>query len=479
MIAADSKCLICSGSDGQRLPVRLFITWVSSEWSGIINRILDEVRDCGHELVVVDATKLSYPRVSVNLARLLRKTQGQMIRPKLGSLRMAKGPQIPGDTESRWLSESVRSELRTKYRGKLPKALGLLEDIEARIVKRKAWRLFLECSRAQSDRREVWIYPNGRYSFQRAILEAALGRGFPTLCYERSRFSGKAYLRPYRVHDRERLQLDVKRFGGKVNRETVREVSRWVEQRADPKSGVNPFATRFAQQSEDVSHEVGRKAVFFSSSRDELEGLGSQWTHFDWSDQYEAFRSVGRELMRLGYICVLRLHPNLANKSARDVSEEIAEVLRLRDAGFEIIGPHASTNSYDLVKSADVVVVSRSTIGIESLSSGVPLVVTSNSFYDELPGLLLVSEESNVSRIEDYLRTFDSDLAASSGRRWLGVQWDLDPNLGHTFHVKPTKLQSFTNAMHPSVAYYYFSKLLVQAVDHPVRKKLLRQLSGY
>ncbi len=475
----DAQCLICSGSDGKQLPVRLFVTWVSSEWSGIITRILEEAHDCGHELVIVDATKMSYPRVSVNLARLLRETRRPITRLKSVLPSIGKVRQIPGNQEPLWLSESVRSELRTKYRGKLPRSLGWLETIEARIVTAKAWRLFLECSRIEGASGEVWIYPNGRYSFQRAILEAATSLGCPTLCYERSRFTGKMYLRPYRVHDRERLQTDVSRFGERVGDETLEIVSRWVAQRGDPESGINPFSTGFAKQSSTLSRQEDRKAVFFSSSRDELEGLGSQWTHFEWSDQYEAFRTVGKELKRLGFRCTLRLHPNLANKSARDVSDEITEVLRLADEGFEIIGPTSSTNSYDLVKAADVVVVSRSTIGIESLSSGVPLLVTSNSFYDQLPGLQVVSGESAVSRIEGYLSTFDSSVAASRGRTWLGVQWDLDPNLGETFHVKPTKLQSFANAMHPSVAYYYFSKLLVQAADYRVRKQLLHKLSSF
>lgn len=476
MTTSDPACFICRQVGGTKRPVRLFVTWISSEWSGIILKIVEQANRCGHSLVVCDLTKRSYPRVSVSLTELLRPTNAVIIQLRRGR----KSPLNPATKymkgNSDWLLESVTSELRTKYRGKLPKFLGWLESIESYIVSRRSRHLYLDCLAMVEDSNEVWIYPNGRYSAQRAVLEAALELGLKTLCYERSRFPDRAFIRPYRVHDRKMLQRDVERLGAQVSVEAKFGVERWASERSNPVSGTNPFAARFETKSNFDFKSTSLRAVFFSSSRDELEGLGSMWTHFEWSDQYEAFRTVGKYLLQLGFECELRLHPNLANKSARDIREEHTEVLKLRELGFRIIGPHSRTNSYDLAKSADLVVVSRSTIGIESLSMGIPVSVTSNSFYDQVPGILRIESGSGLLKIEEYLKRFDPQFAAVSGSQWLGVQWDLDPEMGNRFTVQPRKLQSFANALHPNVIYYYVSRAIISLVDWVPRKILLRKL---
>lgn len=472
-----NNCSICGRTSPQRQNVKLFIGWISVEWSGIINRILEDATACGHQIQIIDVTNWFYPRVSVNLRRALGGADIQQLSTRKTSSKARILGLMQGESVSDWVQESVTSELRTKYRGKVPWSLQWLEALEAKIVSRRAVRVFRACIELESSDKEVWVYPNGRYSAQRAILEAAREKGVRTLCYERSRFPEKAFIRTYRVHDRVEIQKDAERLSSNISKESLDAVSNWLNDRTRPDSRSNPFSAKFMNSLEAPSNTEQKYAVFFSSSRDELEGLGQQWTHFSWKDQYTAFRAVGEKLSSLGFKNHLRLHPNLANKSSRDIEEELAEVMKLRDMGFEIFGPDSPVSSYDLAKRGSVIVASRSTIGLEAMCMGIPLILTSNSFYDNLSKLFLARGVSDLDRFERYLNEFDADSASEIARAWLATQWELDVEKGATAVFTPTKQESFMNALRPSVVFYYLSQIAVASISRNKHKSLINRLS--
>lgn len=476
---SSSACRLCRNAQQPRSKIVFFVTWISSEWSSIKHEIIEQAVSCGHQVVLVDVTKFVYPRVSIDLGDLLNTIPLDGAVKTLSWRPLGKKNSEPAALSEmpEWLVESIRSELRTKYKGNLTAKLAWVEQLEANAIAKLSLELFGKCLTKKVSEGEIWVYPNGRYAVQRSILEAAKARGLHSLCYERSRFPDRAYLRPYRVHDRVDSQKDFRTSRSLIRDESRGVVRDWIGARANPDSGVNPFAKKFSPSKQLQGNKSKNSVVFFSSSRDELEGLGTEWTHFSWRDQYEAFSQIGHRLREIGYETTIRLHPNLANKSLEDILQEFESVNALRTEGFKVIGPNDSRNSYELVASAKAIVVSRSTIGIESLALGIPVFATSNSFYDQLSSVHLVEGPHAIEGLEDYLEKFNKSEAIDEALDWLAFNWERDLPLQNSFTIRPSFIQSISNIANMDVFLYYLSAQLSARTTHFSKKRALKKFS--
>lgn len=471
-------CWACSVESGSSSKIRIFIPWISSFFVAMIDRIISDASGCNHEIELVDVTNFSYPRWSL----AVRNITGKMLVDEFVSVRvLRRGPYGLRSFQSRgdgpeWLSFSTSSELGSKYKGELPRGLRWLRDQEYRIAMSASISLYTKLRELEIQPKEIWVYPNGRFSAHRAILEAAKHHGFKTLCYEASLFPGRFFFRTYPRHDRLAGQKHFDVVGRQVASHRKVEVGEWLEQRALPQSQTNPYALRFS--SPDFSSGFGPKSIiFFTSSKDEFIGLGEQWSRFGWDTQYQAFSAIGAELRSKGFKTILRIHPNLENKSFTDLATEFIAVSELKQEGFHIIGPQESANSYQLASSSAAIVVSNSTIGIEALALGVPVLATANSYYDHLSSLIRVRRDSDLSLLETRIKEFRSPDASQEAITWLGFNFEQDFKLGRTFDLIPTVSQRAKNLLHFDVAFYHMSAILVKFLTAPGRKVMLHRLA--
>jgi hypothetical protein len=145
---------------------------------------------------------------------------------------------------------------------------------------------------------------------------------------------------------------------------------------------------------------AGRKtAVFFASSFDEFLAFGPMWTIDSWAHQFEAFERMMSILEKSGVDLVLRLHPNLGSKSRRYFLREMNDVKALAalHPALKVYWHNDSVNSYDLVKSADYVIVERSTIGLEASMLGKPVWVTQASQWDLIADIRQVLKPDEIT----------------------------------------------------------------------------------
>jgi hypothetical protein len=341
--------------------------------------------------------------------------------------------------------------------------------------------LILELKKIEVNKEnEVWLYPNGRYATQRAISETAKELGIASMCYEKSRFYSRYYLRSYRVHDRVSLQADFQSQSHSVSADSELKVRTWIRDRRTPTSSTNPFSAAFRETcAPEFNALPGTKtAIFFSSSRDELEGLGPNWTTFEWIDQYDAFLTIGKTLRNLGWDLVLRLHPNLSNKTWPDVKAEFMRVESLRSAGFKVIGPNSNLNSYSLAESADLVVVARSTLGIESMAMGKNVFVTANAFYDQLSACKLIRSEADLAHMNGLLN-YNAE-GSKEAISWLAFNFDRDfayEKIDLRLQLKLAKrLRGLANL---DVFIYYFTLLLFKVYSTLTISKKIRLIDKY
>lgn len=212
---------------------------------------------------------------------------------------------------------------------------------------------------------------NGRSPWQ-YVLRRRLASDIEIEYYDYPFFLGKtlAFVGRYPVHDRVSYQ---RKFSSAPTTLSARE---WYQSR-------RPVGAL----------EVPASAVhlaIFSSSTFEFVSMPDIWNTSPFSDQYEGFawalsklskEQVGRS--------VLRIHPNLGSAAWR---VQIQDVLRIREIckmfpSLEVV-PHTDRrSSYKILESAENVLVSISTIGLEALSIRKPTWVVGTAFFDTICGV--------------------------------------------------------------------------------------------
>ena len=242
--------------------------------------------------------------------------------------------------------------------------------------------------------------PNGRTSRQKAARKAAERLGRTVRLYENGRAKANAYyLGTTQPHDRLASQQEVASLTKKLSRTEIAKLSdEWLSSRMGKTPGTNQFSgkweTSFALESNERL-----TAVFFASSFDEFLAFGPMWNIDSWSSQFDAFDRIMSLLEKKDINMVLRLHPNLASKSQKYFRREIHEVRELqhKHPSLRVIWHNSPVNSYELVKASDMVIVERSTIGLEAALLGKPVWATQASQWDQVADIRQILSPGELS----------------------------------------------------------------------------------
>lgn len=148
------------------------------------------------------------------------------------------------------------------------------------------------------------------------------------------------------------------------NQKKYKNISRsWFDQRI---AGVTQSYTKHQMSSSKFSRKKPYY-VFFHSSQDELDMVGL--TDGYWGNQMKILKILVLIFKAQSkYDLVLRIHPHLKYKSRRDqhIWSKIGKNLQTKYPWFTYFGPMNSVSSYDLVRQAQGVITSGSTIGVEA-----------------------------------------------------------------------------------------------------------------
>ena len=310
------------------------------------------------------------------------------------------------------LEQALESELLTYFRlDHIPKSA------EARALSQLLRSAMMDTYTALT---ELWsqtrpdrvLIPNGRTSRQKVARLVAKQMGLDIFLYENGRASPDSYyLGRTQPHDRVASQqeiLDGFPLPQGAALEAVADT--WLTHRMAGSAGTNQFSDQWAPASTPLRTGAtdNLTAVFFASSFDEFLAFGPMWTIDEWSHQFEAFDRIMSILEDRGVDLVLRLHPNLGTKSRQYFLREVRDILALQDRhpSLEIHWHNEPTNSYDLVKNADYVIVERSTIGLEASLMGKPVWVTQAAQWDMVADVRQVLRPTDIS--EEALEPWDA-----------------------------------------------------------------------
>ena len=152
--------------------------------------------------------------------------------------------------------------------------------------------------------------------------------------------------------------------------------------------------------------------VFFSSSDDEAVGFWDEWNE-PLGDQIEAIKKL-QEIFELqnDFNLVIRLHPNLINKSNSAVENwSVIEPIN----NSIVVGPTEKISSYDLLDKCVGVISYGSTLGLEAAFSLKPSLVLADSGYDQIGA---VDKAKTWNEVNDWLNTgYKLDLKSLKERQ--------------------------------------------------------------
>lgn len=188
----------------------------------------------------------------------------------------------------------------------------------------------------------------------------------------------------YPINDRVRTQEHARDLTEGLSTKFLMDfATSWLTSRMRPGGMTHAYSNRSKDFGTGIEQSNKVINLFFTSSSDEFWSLGPEWDGDLWQDHYHAFETICRYLVSRGEKCLVRVHPNLINKSKLHFVRELEKIKRLLEIpNLEVIWHTDRTNSYDLVGSADRVFVSRSMLGFESQLLDTPVWVTAKTNYD-------------------------------------------------------------------------------------------------
>jgi hypothetical protein len=236
---------------------------------------------------------------------------------------------------------------------------------------------------------------NGRFASIKGAVLAAQMQGIPIYYHERGSSKDLFSLRCYQPHDRVAIQQEISitwensRSGrAKAIAEDFFRSKRlgndtaWTSFKQGMQSGHVNSCIDIAKK----KSKTGKIVTFFSSSEDEFISIGDAFERscFEWSGQVEAFKAVAKSAEKHGHALILRNHPHLQKKAAADRLKW--DTLSFMNNKHQVVvvesGSPVDTN--ELIEASDLIVVHGSTVGIESVFCGKPVITVSDSFYDSI-----------------------------------------------------------------------------------------------
>jgi len=271
---------------------------------------------------------------------------------------------------------------------------------------------------------EVFV-ENGRFAAPHAIYLAALRESTKAFFYEVYPSTRSGLVIERRVHDRIKTQSLALEATSILQDSAIKAYAK--DALAKSRGGAG-FDSLWTESKNAWKGPRDSLALFATSSSDEMYSIDLEWNEASWDNQYVAFQAIWGKLKLQNLTPVLRIHPNLLNKSPSAAHREIKEIKRFASENpeFYIVWPVSPVSTYDLISYSDVVVVENSTVGLEASAEGVPVICSNSCAYDIIADVVTVHGPEDLDKIDSISKT-SNPLGAERYIAFRSMEVDLIP----------------------------------------------------
>lgn len=250
---------------------------------------------------------------------------------------------------------------------------------------------------------------NGRFMDSRPIVEICSDRNIKFRCYEAG-FTKD--MRIKKLFFEDSLPHDMLAFANKVNYywlnnenfEVKEKVSKdFFERKINNLPAGDIVYTAF--QDKNLLPENWdfnkQNIVIYNSSEDEFVGIGGEYDNYSlFSSQLLGITAIAELLVTQNDIHLyLRIHPNLKNNNYKYHTKLLA--LESQYDNLTVIPADSPISSYTLLKNAHKVVVFNSTMGVEAVYAGIPVILLTAAIYYFLD---IAYKPSTLRQLEEMLK---------------------------------------------------------------------------
>jgi hypothetical protein len=359
----------------------------------VIADLTRRARAEGETIVFLDLSRIVGPvRPHPNVREVIERAGGEYLLADRSeedrqSRTFPRGAKDPTGIVADSLMSSVRSALITEFRDELPECDPRWSErsLELRMEAMCVARLVAAHLHENPSIGTVHV-PNGRFPYQAATAQVATGLDRTVRFFELGESGSTTYFHEdYQTLDYTRTQDAVlERISKGVSSEAMESARDWFVSRS--KGSGHIFGRAWGSTSSIAQRDSQKRAVIFTTSEDEYAELGDDWRPHHWESQWAAFDFAAGILLREGYEVTIRIHPNLASKSRRAYKRAIRNQERVARGrrGVQIVRHDDAVSSYSLVQESDIVLVWNSTLGLEAVANGKPVICMTAAYYDKV-----------------------------------------------------------------------------------------------
>ena len=243
---------------------------------------------------------------------------------------------------------------------------------------------------------------NGRFIESRPLLRLCQDRKINYATHERGGKINKFLFRINSIpHSTEAISEEMKSLWDNAKNDKIQIGKSFYKNRLQKVEDAWYSFTKEQQEGmlpESFKNNAGKKIItIFNSSLDEHEGLEGFGAFFYPNDN-DGILKICKSLESHPNIKLyLRVHPNLKgldNSQNKFINEEIA-----KSSAIEIISAEDSVDTYALVDKSDIVLVFRSTIGIEAAFSGKNVILLASAAYENLNCVVIPKNHEELIQI--------------------------------------------------------------------------------
>ena len=249
---------------------------------------------------------------------------------------------------------------------------------------------------------------NGRMTCEHAFKQVARSNGIKIYFHERIKPNNRFFFEDYQPHIFDKRKEEMQFMKDEVPVKVINRIGEEFFKRKVIGDGVfemsytkNQISHTSTKLKEILDINNGKKIIsYFTNSDDEyqsIDGVTSRYPFF--VDQKSAVKQIADLACSLNYFLIVRVHPNLKNKSSREISRWSQLSKYIQDKGFYWVGEDDPESTYDIINKSFIVISAGSTVGAEAAFLRKKSIVITNSFYNGIiPSVVLAESKEDLKK---------------------------------------------------------------------------------
>tara|TARA_B100000965_G_scaffold400683_1_gene423067 strand:+ start:2142 stop:3689 length:1548 start_codon:yes stop_codon:yes gene_type:complete len=310
---------------------------------------------------------------------------------------------------------------------------------------------------------------NGRLTCEHAFKQVAKSKELKLYFHERVKTNTRFFFEDYQPHIFDKRKEEMLLMKQEIPVKVLNRIGKDFFKRKVKGDGVFELSytkhqiANISEKLKSIININNNKTIisYFTSSDDEyqsIDGVSSRYPFF--IDQKSAVKDLADLAASLNYFLIVRVHPNLNNKSHIEKNRwsELSDYIKGK--GFHWVSEKDPESTYEIINKSSIIISAGSTVGAEAVYLGKKSIVITNSFYNGIiPCVELAETKKDLERC---LSNFDKNQFIDPKDSYIYAAWIMNHGVQfkyfvplHEYSVLYGLMKDGTRIANPGVFQWY------------------------